>query len=308
MRFYYEKKQESELKKILLNNPDALSDTREIISLLAVFLPANSLKHIQNYVECVNLGIVKEMLATEKYNGEDLDYYAEKLFYNSEKRIEADYSLVIICGWLKMLGIKRVKDSFGVRYSILSKNVDELNLNHKIKRYFEENKVKTIKDIFKLNYKKLYEDKDSYYYKDIAPMVFELIDDIEKMDMELYTEDKHPGKNRCELLKKIRKEIADANGIKFEPIECHHAGPCMGTCPACDKEIEYLDKKIRKMKENGIKVNLEGLVDKEIIMSGCDVDPRIYFELGESGSDFTPKEIRKRTEYGGILFEDRINY
>lgn len=55
------------------------------------------------------------------------------------------------------------------------------------------------------------------------------------------------GKKVCELLKDIRKQIADDNGIEYTPISCDHEGDCPGTCPQCDKELkelqEILDKK-----------------------------------------------------------------
>lgn len=55
------------------------------------------------------------------------------------------------------------------------------------------------------------------------------------------------GKKVCELLKEIRKQIADDNSIEYTPISCDHEGDCPGTCPQCDKELkelqEILDKK-----------------------------------------------------------------
>ena len=40
------------------------------------------------------------------------------------------------------------------------------------------------------------------------------------------------GKSTCKLLKDIRQQIADANGISYQPKECHYEGDCAGTCPA----------------------------------------------------------------------------
>lgn len=54
------------------------------------------------------------------------------------------------------------------------------------------------------------------------------------------------GKRKCEVLKKIRKMIADANGIKYEPEECSHEGDCRGTCPRCEQEVKYLEAELRK--------------------------------------------------------------
>ena len=49
------------------------------------------------------------------------------------------------------------------------------------------------------------------------------------------------GKTICSVLKTIRKQVADANDIKYEPRECHHEGECRGTCPACEAEVRYLE-------------------------------------------------------------------
>ena len=49
------------------------------------------------------------------------------------------------------------------------------------------------------------------------------------------------GKSTCKLLKDIRQQIADANGISYQPKECHYEGDCAGTCPACEAEIRYLE-------------------------------------------------------------------
>ena len=50
------------------------------------------------------------------------------------------------------------------------------------------------------------------------------------------------GKSTCKTLKAIRRQIAEANDIKYEPRECHYEGPCLGTCPACEAEVRYLER------------------------------------------------------------------
>ena len=50
------------------------------------------------------------------------------------------------------------------------------------------------------------------------------------------------GKQVCEMLKKMRKELAEANGISYEVMECPSTGPCAGTCPQCDKELRALQE------------------------------------------------------------------
>ena len=59
------------------------------------------------------------------------------------------------------------------------------------------------------------------------------------------------GKSTCKLLKDIRQQIADANGISYQPKECHYEGDCAGTCPACEAEIRYLEAQLRERKRKG---------------------------------------------------------
>ena len=67
------------------------------------------------------------------------------------------------------------------------------------------------------------------------------------------------GKSTCKLLKSIRQQIADANGISYRPIECHHKGDCAGTCPACEEEIRYLERELKARKGNGFGMKVAGI-------------------------------------------------
>ena len=67
------------------------------------------------------------------------------------------------------------------------------------------------------------------------------------------------GKSTCKLLKDIRQQIADANGISYRPKECHHKGDCAGTCPACEEEIRYLERELKARKGNGFGMKVAGI-------------------------------------------------
>ena len=67
------------------------------------------------------------------------------------------------------------------------------------------------------------------------------------------------GKSTCKLLKDIRQQIADANGISYLPKECHHKGDCAGTCPACEEEIRYLERELKARKGNGFSMKVAGI-------------------------------------------------
>jgi len=67
------------------------------------------------------------------------------------------------------------------------------------------------------------------------------------------------GKSTCKLLKSIRQQIADANGISYQPKECHHKGDCAGTCSACEAEIRYLERELKARKGNGFGMQVAGI-------------------------------------------------
>ena len=67
------------------------------------------------------------------------------------------------------------------------------------------------------------------------------------------------GKSTCKLLKSIRQQIADANGISYQSKECHHKGDCAGTCPACEEEIRYLEWELKARKGNGFGMKVAGI-------------------------------------------------
>ncbi len=67
------------------------------------------------------------------------------------------------------------------------------------------------------------------------------------------------GKSTCKTLKAIRRQIAEANDIKYEPRECHYDGPCLGTCPACEAEVRYLERQLGLRRQLGRAVSVIGV-------------------------------------------------
>lgn len=58
------------------------------------------------------------------------------------------------------------------------------------------------------------------------------------------------GREKCEILKRIRRGIAERYGLEYTPSECTHKGDCSGTCPRCDSELQDLQ---RQLDARGIK-------------------------------------------------------
>lgn len=88
------------------------------------------------------------------------------------------------------------------------------------------------------------------------------------------------GKEKCELLKRIREDIARKNGIEgYEFKPCPNADTCVdGTCPACDAEVASLKEKLKAQgKEDALKDlnDLKNIFPKEPILSGYIIDGKI---------------------------------
>ena len=77
------------------------------------------------------------------------------------------------------------------------------------------------------------------------------------------------GKQTCKILKEIRRQIAEANGIEFVTSECRYKGDCLGTCPKCEAEVRYLEQQLRSRQRMGKAVAIAGISAGMILMSGC---------------------------------------
>lgn len=64
------------------------------------------------------------------------------------------------------------------------------------------------------------------------------------------------GKAICEVLKRVRMLVAEANQIEYKPHPCHHQGNCLGTCPLCDSELNLLTENLFAKKAQGCSINL----------------------------------------------------
>lgn len=73
------------------------------------------------------------------------------------------------------------------------------------------------------------------------------------------------GKEKCELLKAMRKEIAEANGIVYLTSECTFQGECLGYCPKCDAEARYLDSELNRLAKEGKEIKVSGLTYQKFL-------------------------------------------
>ena len=77
------------------------------------------------------------------------------------------------------------------------------------------------------------------------------------------------GKRTCEILKDVRRKIAQENDIALVERECTHEGDCRGTCPYCESEVRYLERELSKRRALGKAVTVAGIAVSSIMMGAC---------------------------------------
>ena len=87
------------------------------------------------------------------------------------------------------------------------------------------------------------------------------------------------GKDKCKRLKSYRNALAKGNGIDFKAKDCDFEGECPGYCPACDEEIRFLEKELRKKESQGEPIKFQGLI-------------QLAFKNGDTVYDYTPSNTR----------------
>ena len=99
------------------------------------------------------------------------------------------------------------------------------------------------------------------------------------------------GKSICAVLKTIRKQIADANEIKYEPRECHHQGECRGTCPGCEAEVRYLERQLDIRRQLGKAVAIVGISAGLSALLGCGDKSKKVDSVSEKECKLTAGEV-----------------
>ena len=78
------------------------------------------------------------------------------------------------------------------------------------------------------------------------------------------------GKNKCKILREIRRQIAGENDIPFVTEECRYKGDCKGTCPKCESELRYLEEQLEKRRRLGRTVTVSAVaLGMMASMGGC---------------------------------------
>jgi len=80
------------------------------------------------------------------------------------------------------------------------------------------------------------------------------------------------GKQKCRILREIRRQIAEKNDIRFVVEECTHKGKCRGTCPKCEWEVRMLERELEKRRAAGKKVAIAGISAGFLLTSCSPID------------------------------------
>lgn len=121
------------------------------------------------------------------------------------------------------------------------------------------------------------------------------------------------GRNICDTLKAIRKQIADANGIDYSPEECNYKGECMGTCPKCEQDVRDLEYELHLKQMAGKAIKVAGIAAGLVAMTACSDGKlqRISSDATQGEVNIVKEEVPKpgdRQLEGDISFSDEAKY
>lgn len=129
------------------------------------------------------------------------------------------------------------------------------------------------------------------------------------------------GKEKCEMLKAIRKQIAERYNLEYTPTECTHQGDCLGSCPKCDAELRDLQEQLERRGITDIDLNVEIRAEESnikstdsdtIILQGDVMPPKepdlIKATMGMPASPHVYRRknriLYKECQIAGITFHD----
>lgn len=108
------------------------------------------------------------------------------------------------------------------------------------------------------------------------------------------------GKNKCKILKDIRRQIAETNDIAYITTECKFQGECTGTCPKCEAEVRYLEEELAKRQKAGKVIAVAGIAAALVVGSaGCAMNSTQSEEV--LAGDVPYEATAETTQENGIL-------
>ena len=291
------------LKKIITEYGNIWENYKVSKSLFMDFFPNNKILW-HSLLACIEESIPKEISSHDMCTKTDYYRYIKKI--KGTIGCTDDVATKVVSMWIAAIGRKIESDGKDdksldqqvimgrVEPEIPVKNmsIDHLELSVRSYNCLKRAGINTVGDLIS----KTSEEKMGV--RNLGRKSFEeVLEKLKELGIELnsdgneYTEKNHPGRDKCDKLREIRKRIAEANGIEFKSAECHHTGPCLGTCPVCDEEIKYLDEQLQKKKARGEDVILNGLAINEIKEAGCNLESDHNENIVEMGMEL-PYDIK----------------
>ena len=119
------------------------------------------------------------------------------------------------------------------------------------------------------------------------------------------------GHNICDILKVIRKKIADANGINYSPKDCHFKGECKGTCPKCEKDVKNLEHELRLRKKAGKTIKVVGVALEMTALAtsimSCSTQKGYYNSTSSLTEEVIPISYQEYTSKDSTLIKEKEN-
>ena len=125
------------------------------------------------------------------------------------------------------------------------------------------------------------------------------------------------GKDKCQILKEIRRQIAEENDIEWVVSECSHKGECKGTCPKCESEVRKLERELSLRRRIGKSVAIAGISAACVTgLTACSLEDVADYGMqviegvsdliaSRSGGKIVPEQVEDLS--GDVYIEDDLS-
>ena len=115
------------------------------------------------------------------------------------------------------------------------------------------------------------------------------------------------GKQKCKILRELRREIAAANDLTYVTEDCKFKGECRGTCPKCEAEVRDLERQLDLKAKAGrafAAVGLSAVI--AATATACDADDVRAFFRGSEEPDRSGDLVEESAEpfMGNLVIEN----
>ena len=115
------------------------------------------------------------------------------------------------------------------------------------------------------------------------------------------------GKQKCKILRELRREIAAANDLTYVTEECKFKGECRGTCPKCEAEVRDLERQLDLKAKAGRAFAAVGLSAAiAATATACDADDVRAFFRGSEEPDRSGDLVEETLILNGIIAPESI--